>query len=169
MNRFFVYEEYGAKYELMMKDVSTTYRTMPQWEVFQKGFEALASSVASINSQNDRSKKALTLGDLLVKVSNQIRITQCSFTNLPQPIQRVCKYPLLFAELLKQTPVCDCPDSHIEIENVLIRLREATTEINRATDDPRMKAILEKTWILQDRLVFPDMVSADPSECLVFR
>jgi hypothetical protein len=69
MNRFFVYEEYGAKYELMMKDVSTTYRTMPQWEVFQKGFETLASSVASINTQNDNSKKALTIGDLLVKVS----------------------------------------------------------------------------------------------------
>ncbi|KAG0650937.1 Phosphatidylinositol 3 [Hyphodiscus hymeniophilus] len=143
MNRFFVYEEYGAKYELMMKDVSTTYRTMPQWDIFQKGFEALASSIASINSQNDNAKKALAIGDLLVK-----------------PIQRVCKYPLLFAELLKQTPVCDCPDSHIEIENVLIRLREATTEINRATGDPRMKALMEKTWLLQDRLVFADMPDA---------
>jgi hypothetical protein len=79
-----------------------------------------------------------------------------------QPIQRVCKYPLLFAELLKTTPVCDCPDSHIEIENVLIRLREATTEINRVTDDPRMKTTMEKTWLLQDRLVFTEMVSADP-------
>jgi hypothetical protein len=69
MNRFFVYEEYGAKYELLMKDVSMTYRTMPQWEVFQKGIEALASSVASINSQNHNSKKALSIGDLLVKVS----------------------------------------------------------------------------------------------------
>jgi len=64
----------------------------------------------------------------------------------------------LFAELLKQTPVCDCPDSHIEIENVLIRLREATTEINRATDDPRMKVTMEKSWLLQDRLLFADMV-----------
>ena len=52
-----------------MKDVSTTCRTIPQWELFQKGFEALASSVSSINSQNDNSKKALTIGDLLVKVS----------------------------------------------------------------------------------------------------
>lgn len=46
----------------------------------------------------------------------------------------------------------------MEIENVLIRLREATTEINRATDDPRMKATIEKSWLLQDRLMFPDMV-----------
>lgn len=72
MNRFFVYEEYGAKYELMMRDVSTTYKTMPQWDVFQKGFEALASSVASISSQTDNTKKALTIGDLLVKVSCDI-------------------------------------------------------------------------------------------------
>lgn len=53
----------------MMKHVATTYRTMPQWEVFQKGFETLASSLASINSQSENSKKALTIGDLLVKAS----------------------------------------------------------------------------------------------------
>jgi hypothetical protein len=69
MNRFFIYEEYGAKYELMIKDVASTYRTMPQWEMYQKGLEALASSLASINSQYDNSKKALTIGDLLVKAS----------------------------------------------------------------------------------------------------
>ena len=46
----------------------------------------------------------------------------------------------------------------MEIDNVLIRLREATSEINRATDDPRIKAAIEKSWILQDRLVFPGMV-----------
>ncbi|TVY42298.1 hypothetical protein LSUB1_G001051 [Lachnellula subtilissima] len=139
LSRFFIYEEYGAKYELMIRDAATMYRTMPQWEVYQKGFEALASSLSSMNSQHDNSKKALAIGDLLVK-----------------PIQRVCKYPLLFAELLKQTPVCDCPDSHLAIDNVLVRIREATTEINRATDDPRMKATMEKSWVLQDRLIFPD-------------
>jgi hypothetical protein len=77
---------------------------------------------------------------------------------MTQPIQRVCKYPLLFAELLKQTPVCDCPDSHMVIEDVLIRLREATAEINRATDDPQMKATMERSWLLQDRIRIPDKV-----------
>jgi hypothetical protein len=47
----------------------------------------------------------------------------------------------------------------MEIENTLIRLREATAEINRATDDTRIKAVLEKTWILQDRLAFANQVS----------
>jgi hypothetical protein len=70
----------------------------------------------------------------------------------------VCKYPLLFSELLKYTPVIDCPYSHMEIENTLIRLREANAEINRATNDSRTKSVLEKTWILQDRLAFPNQV-----------
>ncbi|KAK4681425.1 hypothetical protein QC764_107270 [Podospora pseudoanserina] len=139
MNRFFIYEEYGAKYELMIKDVASAHRTMPGWQSYQKGLEVLAASVGSIDGQGDHSKKSLTIGDLLVK-----------------PIQRVCKYPLLFSELLKHTPVVDCPYSHMEIENTLIRLREATAEINRATDDPRVRTVLEKTWILQDRLAFPN-------------
>jgi hypothetical protein len=72
MNRFFLYEEYGAKYELMIRDVASTYRTMPQWEAYQKGLEALASSLNSLNRQDDisSSRKALTVGDLLVKVSH---------------------------------------------------------------------------------------------------
>lgn len=141
MNRFFIYEEYGAKYELMIKDVASAHRTMPKWESYQKGLEALAAALGTGKNQGDHTKKSLTIGDLLVK-----------------PIQRVCKYPLLFAELLKYTPVCDCPHSHMEIEDTLVRLREATAEINRATDDTRIKATLEKTWILQDRLVFPNQV-----------
>ncbi|RKF60055.1 putative dbl homology [Golovinomyces cichoracearum] len=143
MNRLFIYEEYGAKYEMMIKDIGSTHRTIPQWKDFQKGLEALASSLASISYQQDNAKKAMTIGDLLVK-----------------PIQRICKYQLLFAELLKQTPVCDCPDSHMNIETVMIRLREATSEINRAAYDPETKNVMEKSWILQDRISFPDMPDA---------
>ncbi|KAK0383235.1 hypothetical protein NLU13_9148 [Sarocladium strictum] len=139
INRFFIYEEYGAKYELMMKDVSAAHRSMPFWNEHQKGLEALASTVGSSRSIDAEAKKALTVGDLLVK-----------------PVQRICKYPLLFSELLKCTPVCDCPNSHMEIDDVLVRLREATSDVNRATNDKRMKSTLEKTWLLQDRLVFPN-------------
>ncbi len=68
MKRFFVYEEYGAKYELMIKDIAVVHRTMPQWDRYQKGLEALASSIGPVSSYDDQSKKALTVGDLLVKV-----------------------------------------------------------------------------------------------------
>jgi hypothetical protein len=47
----------------------------------------------------------------------------------------------------------------MEIEKVLVRLREMTSEINKATEDPLMKATMEKTWLLQDRLLIPDQVS----------
>ncbi|KAH6689120.1 RSP protein [Plectosphaerella plurivora] len=137
MDRFFIYEEYGAKYEMMIKDVAMTHRSMPDWESHQRGLEVLASSLGSVNSQGYRSRKSLTIGDLL-------------------PIQRICKYPLLFAELLRHTPVEDDPNSHMEVESALLRLREATAEINRATNDTKMKDVLQKTWILQDRLVMPN-------------
>lgn len=75
-----------------------------------------------------------------------------------QPMQRTCRYPLLFDQLLKETPVCDDPESHAEIEKTLLRLRETTAEINCATDNPELRAMLEKTWILQDRLVWPQQV-----------
>lgn len=69
MNRFFIYEEYGAKYELMIKDVASAHRTMPAWQSYQKGIEILASCLGSANSQNDKKRKSLTIGDLLMKVS----------------------------------------------------------------------------------------------------
>jgi len=46
----------------------------------------------------------------------------------------------------------------MDIENTLLRLREAAVEIDRAADDPRTQAVLEKTWILQERLTFPGQV-----------
>ncbi|KAG7146148.1 hypothetical protein HYQ46_005052 [Verticillium longisporum] len=152
MNQFFIYEEYGAKYEMMIKDVASTQRKMPHWEDYQKGLEALASSLGPVNSRFDQSRKSLTIGDLLVKSRKSLTIGDL----LVKPIQRMCKYPLLFAELLKYTPVVDDPNSHMEVESALLRLREATAEINRATNDAFMRTTLQKTWILQDRLVFLD-------------
>lgn len=78
--------------------------------------------------------------------------------NHSQPIQRVCKYPLLFAALYKATPVHDSPEAHTELEKVLFRLREVTAEINKATHDPFTRNRIEKTWLLQDKLVFPNEV-----------
>lgn len=162
MNKFFVYEEYGAKYEIMMKDVASANRTMPEWESYQKGLEALALTLGSVKSNEDASRKSLTIGDLLVKVRLLSAMVQdpsyATADSSTKPIQRVCKYPLLFAELLKYTPVCDCPNSHIEIDSALTRLREATAEINNATNDACTRAKLEKTWLLQDRLIIPHQV-----------
>lgn len=56
----------------------------------------------------------------------------------------------------------DCPNSHMEVESTLTRLREAVTEINHATENAQNWTILEKTWLLQDRLVFPLRVESQP-------
>lgn len=67
MNQFFIYKEYGATYELMIKDVASANQAMPQWDSYQKGLEALALMLSSAKDAEERSKEALTIGDLLVK------------------------------------------------------------------------------------------------------
>ena len=74
-------------------------------------------------------------------------------------MQRICKYPLLFADLYKHTPVIDCPESHAVIEKVLYRLRETATEINKATNDQQTRDRIQRSWYLQDLLVFSSQVS----------
>lgn len=51
-----------------MKDIASAHRTMPQWELYQKGLETLASSLGPTSKHGVKSKKSLTIGDLLVKV-----------------------------------------------------------------------------------------------------
>ncbi|KAF2100309.1 hypothetical protein NA57DRAFT_35935 [Rhizodiscina lignyota] len=139
MRRFLVYEAWAAHSETMHSDVLSTYRTLPAWPAIERGLESLSTLETSINSRESHQRKGLTLADLLIK-----------------PIQRVCKYPLLFESLCKQTPACDDPIAHDEIQMVLVRLRELTDEINKATDDPKMRQLVETTWILQDRLTFDE-------------
>ena len=77
-----------------------------------------------------------------------------------QPIQRVCRYPLLFAELHRHTPAIDDEGSQKEVEKVLFRLREMAKEINTATNDEKTQARIQRSWHLQDLLAFPATVSA---------
>ena len=91
MNRFSIYEEYGAKYEMMIKDVAAAHRTMPGWSLYQKGLEVLASSLGPAGSHGDQSKKALTINDLLVKVERaslcQIRASELTQVAGPTSLQ----------------------------------------------------------------------------------
>ncbi len=91
MNRFSIYEDYGAKYEMMIKDVAAAHRTMPGWPLYQKGLEVLASSLSPAGSHDDQSKKALTISDLLVKVERaslcQIRASELTQVAGPTSLQ----------------------------------------------------------------------------------
>jgi hypothetical protein len=74
MSRFFAYEEYGAKYELMLQEVASKFKTIPAWHAYEKGIECLASSLASINNRDSESRKGLTLSDLLIKVTASFKL-----------------------------------------------------------------------------------------------
>ena len=68
MKRFFAYEEYGAYWTTMSQDLASTYKSMPTWQAYEKGIEALSKSLASENNREASSRKALTFSDLLIKV-----------------------------------------------------------------------------------------------------
>ncbi|OJD12577.1 hypothetical protein AJ78_06855 [Emergomyces pasteurianus Ep9510] len=135
--QFKVYEDYGVKYQLVSKEIDLLRKSITSWQAFDHGIEALLKNVASTNTREAISNQCFTLGDLLMK-----------------PIQRVCKYQLLLAELLKSTPVADCPSSHAIIEGALQGTLSASQDINRATGDPVAKDRVRKTILLGERLEF---------------
>ncbi|KAF2494069.1 hypothetical protein BU16DRAFT_528226 [Lophium mytilinum] len=139
MNRFFAYEEYGAHWTAMSQELTSTCKNLPSWHAYERGVEALSKTLTSENNREANSRKALSFSDLLIK-----------------PIQRVCKYPLLFSDLCRYTPVYDDPEAHAELQRAVFRLHEAIREVNKAKDDPRRRRLIEATWQLQDRLAFPE-------------
>ncbi|KAJ4292492.1 hypothetical protein N0V90_009154 [Kalmusia sp. IMI 367209] len=149
MKRFFTYEEYGAHWTTMSQDLTATCKGLHGWHEYERGVEALSKVVASENNRTTSSRKALSFPDLLIK-----------------PIQRVCKYPLLFGDLCRHTPVYDDPEAHGEVEKALFRLQETIREVNKAKDDPKTRRLIEITWQLQDRLMFQEQTI---SRALIFR
>ncbi|CAL8580126.1 hypothetical protein XPA_005859 [Xanthoria parietina] len=145
LSRFFVYEEYGAKYELMLREMSSASKSITNWHAFERSIEALANSLASSSGSGASARKGLSFEDLLIK-----------------PIQRICKYPLLFEDLYRNTLEVDNSESRAELERVLWRLRETAEEINRATNDPETQTRIHRSWYLQDLLILPD-VSTGPA------
>ncbi|KAL5117253.1 hypothetical protein ACEQ8H_004812 [Pleosporales sp. CAS-2024a] len=149
MRRFFAYEEYGAHWTTMSNDLTAMSKGLHGWQEYERGVEALQRIIASENNREASSKKALSFPDLLIK-----------------PIQRVCKYPLLFDDLCRHTPVYDDPEAHAQLQKALFRMQETISEVNKAKDDPRTRRLIEISWQLQDRLAFDEQ---SISRALVFR
>ena len=63
-----MYEEYGAKYELMLYEMTLASKNVPNWQAHERGLEALANTLAPNTSRELNSHKCLTFGDLLIKV-----------------------------------------------------------------------------------------------------
>lgn len=135
--RFAVYEEYSAMYASMSHEVTQFHESVPQWPSYEAGIEALSRTVASLKDRSSASRKALTTADLMVK-----------------PIQRVCKYPLLLAELHRYTYAIDCPTSYAEIEAALHDFRDVAGKINAVGNDSEVRDRMQKRWLLQEHLWF---------------
>lgn len=138
LGRFFIYEEYGARYELMLREMILTSKSINNWHAFERSIEALANSLATSEGSEESAKKGLAFEDLLIK-----------------PIQRICKYPLLFEELHSNTLETDSAETRAELSKLLSRLHEVTNEINKATNDRETQARIRRAWRLQDLLVPP--------------
>jgi hypothetical protein len=68
MSDFFLYEEYGARYESMLCEMTITSKSIPNWHCYERGVEALANTLAPVNIREGCNRKGLTFGDLLIKV-----------------------------------------------------------------------------------------------------
>ncbi|EXJ91089.1 hypothetical protein A1O1_04196 [Capronia coronata CBS 617.96] len=135
LNDFLVYEEYCANHSIIAHELQ---RHAPNlWSAYEAGIESLARSLIALDLKHQNERKGLTVGDLLIK-----------------PIQRVTKYPLLFDDLLKQTPVADCPSAHTEVEATLQCLREVVQTVNHATDNRETRTQVQRRWSLQSRLSY---------------
>ncbi|KAK4503551.1 hypothetical protein PRZ48_004466 [Zasmidium cellare] len=139
--RFKAYEEYGANYDLVQRDIDETQRHISIWPDFDKAIEALSLHVNPTRSQEANKKKAMTVKDLLIK-----------------PIQRLPRYELLFNDLSKLTPVYDDPDSHATIEELRVQLSEICQRTNEAKENPTKLRTLETTCLIGDRLSFSGQV-----------
>ncbi|KAL8673078.1 MAG: hypothetical protein Q9168_002501 [Polycauliona sp. 1 TL-2023] len=138
LSRFFVYEEYGAKYDLMLREMSSISKSITNWHAFERSIEALANSLASSSGSEESARKGLSFEDLLIK-----------------PIQRICKYPLLFEDLYRNTLEEDSAESRGELHRLLLQLRETAEDINQATNDREIQARIQRSWYLQDLLILP--------------
>lgn len=67
--QFQVYADYGANYELVVRDIEETQQSIASWLEFDRAIEVLSATVNPVKSREENQKKALTVKDLLIKVS----------------------------------------------------------------------------------------------------
>lgn len=76
INRFVAYEEYGANYELVQRDVDETQRATASWPDYDKAIEALSAHINPVRTRETNRKKAMTVKDLLIKVSEKEHVVR---------------------------------------------------------------------------------------------
>ncbi|PQE04028.1 Round spore protein [Rutstroemia sp. NJR-2017a BVV2] len=139
VHRLFVYEPYGIMFAEVLSQVNTTYRTTEEWKDLNLAIQSTEELIASIDERASGTRKSRSFMDYFIK-----------------PVQRIAKYEVLFGRLLEESPVCDCPESSMRVENTLFRIIEAHKAMDATAGNHKLGATMARTWLLQDRLVFAD-------------
>nr|POE66095.1 hypothetical protein CFP56_54356 [Quercus suber] len=134
MERFQAYEEFGARYDLVQRDIDEAQHTLLAWQDYDRAIEAISSTVNPVKSREANRKKALTIKDLLIK--------------------RLPRYELLFSDLCNFTPVCDDPESHAVVDTLLRQLKHTCQRMNLAKACPTKARMIQVTWLVGDRLSY---------------
>nr|POE79793.1 hypothetical protein CFP56_07859 [Quercus suber] len=134
MERFQAYEEFGARYDLVHRDIDEVQRTLTAWHDYDRAIEAISSTVNPVKSREANRKKALTIKDLLIK--------------------RLPRYELLFSDLCKFTPVCDDPESQAVVNTLLVQIKHTCQRMNLAKACPKRSRMIRVTWLIGDRLSY---------------
>lgn len=146
----------------MHDDIDFTQRSsFSVWD-YDRAIEALSASVNPVKSREANRRKALSVKDLLIKVTYITIVTGSELTIISQPIQRITRYELLFKDLCRVTPSCDDPTSHAILDDVLYRLGETCRNVDDAKDNPDKLRLMENSRLLQERLCFADKVRNAP-------
>ena len=69
MPRFSAYDQYAANFESLQRSVDGMQKETAAWEEYNRAIELLAAHVNPIRTWHANSRKAMTVKDLLIKVS----------------------------------------------------------------------------------------------------
>ena len=108
--RSFVYEEYSAKYDMMVQELAYSHKNVPHWRYYEAGIVALSNSIASLNQRGVDSRKGLTAGDLLIAVPLLPSWRRPTFRaqkwSLPKTVEVCCPVQIVLL-LLTMHKVCN--------------------------------------------------------------
>jgi hypothetical protein len=64
-----IYSDYGANYDMIARDIEETQHNIAAWPDFDRAIELLSATVNPVRTREQNHKKALSVKDLLIKVS----------------------------------------------------------------------------------------------------
>lgn len=91
MEQFQVYADYGANYELVVRDIEETQQQIMTWPEFDRAIEILSATVNPVRTREENYKKALSVKDLLIKVRRTMYVKKCGILTPPKANPAIAK------------------------------------------------------------------------------